>query len=182
MTNTPFDPEFTARWVASQPMVTAYIASVVVDFHETEDVLQKVAAIAFVKRDQYDPERPFYAWVAGIARYELMRWRRDKARDRHVFTSETLERIERVSSEIHDELDARRSALGHCLERVTPKGRRFIEMRYSRGLTFKQIAQELGAKPVAIRVALHRVRTALHDCISNRLRSTDTSSEGASHE
>lgn len=169
MEDTSPETDFTARWVASQPMITAYIASVVRDYHETEDLLQKVAVIAFKKREEYDTERPFYAWAAGIARFELLRWRRDKARNNHVFTPETIERIERVSSQIHDELDARRSALRYCLEKLNPKGRQFVEFHYVRGLAPSQIAQELGAKPGAIRVALHRIREQLHKCINQQV-------------
>lgn len=179
----PTNPEhdFPARWVAAQPMISSYLASVVRDYHETEDLLQKVAVIAYQKRAEYDADRPFYAWVAGIARYELLRWRRDHARNKHVFTSETIEQIEQVSSQIHDELDERRSALRSCIEQLPPKGRRFVEMRYIRSLDTGQIAQELGSKQGTIRVALHRIRGMLHDCIDRKLRARTAHDKGAGH-
>ena len=101
-------------------MVAAYISSVVRDFHETEDLLQKVATIAFRKRSEYDPTRPFHAWVIGVTRYELLRWRRDKARNRLCFTGETIERLAVSHSLVHDELEDRRIALQYCNEQAQP--------------------------------------------------------------
>ena len=181
MAPTNHENDFTARWVAAQPMISAYLASVVRDYHETEDLLQKVAVIAFQKQEEYDPARPFYAWAAGIARFELLRWRRDKARNKHIFTAETIEKIEHVSSQIHDELDDRRSALRFCIDKLDPKGRRFVEMHYVRSLAPSQIAQELGSKPGAIRVALHRVRELLHKCIDKRVAAKQPRDGGPSH-
>ena len=118
------DAEFAVLWVTAQPMVSAYIKSVVRDFHQSEDLVQKVASVAFEKREQYDSQRPFGAWVAGIARYELLHWRRSQARSRLVFTAETIEQIEVANTDLFDEFGERRAALGFCVEQLDPKGRR----------------------------------------------------------
>lgn len=161
--------DFAAMWASAQPMVTAYIASVVRNFHETEDVLQKVATVAFQKQGQYDRQRPFSAWVTGIARLELLRWRRDQARDRHVFSDETIARLEESHSGMKDELDERRAALQACFLKLDGRAKRFVEMRYLRDMPLTQIATRLGMQATAVRVSLHRVRQALQRCIERQL-------------
>jgi len=169
MDNSVNQDEFTSLWVSAQPMVAAYISSVVRDFHETEDLLQKVATIAFRKRTEYDPSRPFHAWVIGVTRFELLRWRRDKARNRLCFTDETIERLEASHSLVHDELEDRRVALQYCMNKLDPRGQRYIKMRYVQELSPAEMAEELDIPAGTVGVALHRIRKLLGECIQRRV-------------
>jgi len=62
---------FTAHWVTAQPAVTGYLASVLTDFQDAQDVLQTVAITALKKFSSFDEERSFVRWVLGIARLEM---------------------------------------------------------------------------------------------------------------
>lgn len=175
------DSEFAALWAKAQPMATSYVLAVVRDHHETEDLVQKVASIAFEKRNSYDSTRPFGAWVSGIARLELLHWRRSKARNRVLFTPDTIEKIDEGLSRVEDEIDDRRAALSWCMQKLSGKGRRLIEMQYLGGLAPTQIAQQLDAKPASIRGALHRIRESLHRCIDNRIAAATSTKRGRSN-
>lgn len=160
---------FSARWAAAQPLITSYIASVTGRFHDTEDLVQKVAIAAFKKSGEYDPSRPFNGWVVGIARLEIMRWRRDCARDRLVFSDDVISRIEQSHVQQSDELEARRVALRACFSKLEGRPRRFMEMRYLRDMSPQAIAEQSGLQPTAVRVMLHRIRQALQKCMSRRM-------------
>lgn len=166
----PRNDDFASQWVGAQPMIAAYIASVVGSFHETEDVLQKVATVAFEKRDQFDQTRSFSAWVNGIARYELMRWRRDKARDRHVFSDQTIGLMGTVHASMSDEFDDRRVALKRCFKKLEPQAKEIVELRYLHEMPPAGIAEKLRIEPTAARVRLHRIRRALEKCIQRQVR------------
>ncbi len=161
--------EFSAMWASAQPLVTSYIASITGKFHDTEDLVQKVAIAAFKKHSEYDASRPFNSWVVGIARLEILRWRRDHARDRHVFSDETITRIERSHVILSGELDERRAALQACFAKLEGRARRFIEMRYLRDMTSQAIAKQSGLEAAAVRSMLYRVRQSLLKCINRRM-------------
>ena len=51
-----------AHWTGAQRTVAAFVRSLVIDFHESEEVLQRVAVALVRKYGQYDPGRPFLPW------------------------------------------------------------------------------------------------------------------------
>ena len=57
----------------------------VTDFHESEEVLQRVAVTLVRKYEQYDRGRPFVAWAIGVAKLEALTFLRERGKDRLVF-------------------------------------------------------------------------------------------------
>ena len=47
--------------------------------------MQEVAIVLWRKFDELEQPDRFRPWAFGVARYEVLAWRRDKAQDRHVF-------------------------------------------------------------------------------------------------
>jgi RNA polymerase sigma-70 factor (ECF subfamily) len=158
------------RWVAAQPAVAAFISLMVRDFHDAQDVLQEVAA-AVLSRNVIKTGIPisFDAWVIGIARHKAVDWHRRTSVDRMVFNTEALDEIAAAYEQLTREYGPRQEALEHCLRRVVGKSRRLLEMRYQDDLTPTEIAQRVGSRDGAVKVALHRIRMALRDCIEHRL-------------
>src|SRR4051812_25991467 len=157
------------HWVKAQPIVAAFIASVVRDSHRTDDLLQEVARISAVKFDEYDPSRPFTSWVLGIARYEILRYRRSQGRNRVLFSDLLVENLAEDFQAQSEHSEDRRRALRDCLEEISGRRRLVLEMRYQRDLRPPDIAERLGITPNAVLLLLHRTRRILADCISRRL-------------
>ena len=65
--------QFTLLWTKAQPVVAAYIGSLVRDVHDAEDILHEVALVLVRKRDQYDPSQPFARWAIGIAKRQVLK-------------------------------------------------------------------------------------------------------------
>lgn len=152
-------------WTRAQPVVAAFIASVVPDFHEAEDVLQSVAAAVVRKADSYDPGRSFLGWAIGVARYEVLMHARRSARDRHVFDERVIEQLEAACERLAPEWDERRRALSRCIEAISSRSRQLLELCYVDGLSPGRIAAKLGLDAAAVRVRLSRVRAELRQCI-----------------
>jgi RNA polymerase sigma-70 factor (ECF subfamily) len=157
------------HWVKAQPVVAAFITSIVRDSHCADDVLQEVARISAVKFDEYDSSRPFTSWVLGIARYEILRFRRTQGRSRIMFSDSLLENLSEEFQDQSELSDARRRALRDCLDAISGRRRIVLEMRYQRDLRPLDIAERLGITSNAVLVLLHRTRRILADCISRRL-------------
>ena len=157
------------HWVKAQPVVAAFIASIVRDSHRADDLLQEVARISAVKFDEYDPSRPFTSWVLGIARYEILRFRRSQVRSKIMFSDSLLQNLVEDFQDQSEHSEDRRRALRDCLDGLSGRRRIVIEMRYQRDLRPLDIAERLGITSNAVLLLLHRTRRILADCISRRL-------------
>jgi RNA polymerase sigma-70 factor (ECF subfamily) len=158
-----------AHWVKAQPVVAAFIGSIVRDSHRADDLLQEVARISAVKFDEYDSSRAFTSWVLGIARFEILRFRRAQGRSRVMFSDSLLENLIEDFREQSEDSEDRRKALRDCLDSISGRRRIVLEMRYQRDLRPPEIAERLGITPNAVLVLLHRTRRILADCIGRRL-------------
>src|SRR6185436_9715320 len=157
------------HWVKAQPVVAAFIASIVRDSHRADDLLQEVARISAVKFDEYDSSRAFTSWVLGIARYEILRFRRSQGRSRVMFSDTLLENLIEDFQDQSEHSEDRRRALRDCLDGLSGRRRIVLEMRYQRDLRPPDIAERLGITSNAVLLLLHRTRRILADCISRRL-------------
>ncbi len=167
--------QFAVLWTKAQPTVSAYVSSLVPNFHQAEDVLSQVAVTLVRKFHHYDPDRPFVNWAIGIARFEVLKCRRTWARDRHVFSNDMMDEIGEVFQEMAEELDGQRKVLHQCVEQVQGRSRRVLQMRYFDDLKAAEIAERMSMATGAVRVLLHRVRNAIRKCMERRI--TETSVE-----
>ena len=168
----PFDSkrrDLAVLWTKAQPNVSAFVSSLVGDFHDAEDIIQQVAAAAAERFDDYDPERPFVAWAIGIARHKVYNHLRSSGRDKHVFDSEALGDIAEAYQRIEPELTEARAALDDCMKKVQGKTRQVLELRYVRDLKPSAIGDKMGMKANAVYVMLHRLRAALTTCVKSKL-------------
>ena len=108
--------QFTRCWTQTQPMVASFLGASVPDFRDAEDLLQNVAVACLRKFDQYDAHRPFAAWALGIAKLEVLHWRRGRARNRLLYDDALIDQMAAVSEELAPELDRRADAHVHAVD------------------------------------------------------------------
>jgi RNA polymerase sigma-70 factor (ECF subfamily) len=161
--------QFAALWTAAQPTISAFIRTLVPHYQQADEVLQRVAVTLVRKFDQYDPSRPFGAWAIGVAKYEVLYFRRERATDKHLFGDEIVEQIANRYEIVIEEIDPIREALRNCLEDLRGRSKRVIELRYRRGMRSNVIAQQMSLSPGAVRMLLCRVREKLRGCIERRM-------------
>jgi len=164
--------QFARLWVSCQSTIAAFIRSLIPDFQQAEDVLQRVAVTLVRKFDQYDSDRPFAAWAIGVAKYEVLYFRREWATDRHVFDDQIVERIALSYQRFAEDADPLREALERCLDHLDGRAQRVIELRYREGLSSPAVAKEMSLSAGAVRMLLCRVRQALRACIEQRVKET----------
>ncbi len=167
---TSTDPrrELTILWMKAQPSVGAFICSIVRDRHDADDLLQSVALTATDRFHEYDRSRPFGAWAMGIARKHVLNYLRQHAKHKHVFSGELIDSIADIHEELSPTYDTMKQLLEKCLRRLKElEGRAYkmIEMRYTRDMKPREMAECLGTTPNTVRIALHRVRAVLRRCI-----------------
>jgi len=157
------------EWTKAQRPVASYINAVLRDFHQTEEVLQRVAVAVVRKFDQYDADRPFVPWAIGIARFEVLNYRRELATDKHVFGDALLDRITAGYQRMAEagEPYAPGETLSECIRKVRGRARKALSLRYVEGKDATQIARDLHTSSGAVRMLLMRTRETLRRCIED---------------
>lgn len=168
----PITQEMFARhWAKAQPMVHAVVRSSIRHPQDVEDVVQNVAAASVRDRAKYDPRQPFLPWVLTITRHAVTDYYRMQKRDRVHFDSDVVQHISNAAQHLAPHVSDRQIALEKCLERVEPRGRKMLEMRYYLDMTADAIAQKFGLSQAGVFSALHRLRLALGRCIEKEIES-----------
>jgi RNA polymerase sigma-70 factor (ECF subfamily) len=161
--------QFTTLWTAAQPTITAFIRTLVPDFQQSEEVLQRVAIALFHKYRQYDARSSFFAWAVGVAKYEILFYRRQHATDRHVFDDDLVEELSLSYEQFVDDADPYREALEACLDELQGRPKQAITLRYQQGLEASAIAKRLRLSPGAVRILLWRARAVLRECVEGKM-------------
>lgn len=157
------------EWTRAQPTIAAFIASVVRDHHDAEDILQRTAATVVSKYELYNQTRSFTAWAIGIARIEMLRFRQERGKERLVFDDDAIRAIASAYGENETRLRDMREAIAVCLDKMRGRTRRVIELYVRLGGVSDEIADRLDMTKNAVFVTLHRARAALRECIERRM-------------
>ena len=163
---TPQD-EFAQQFISSQGRLYSYIATLLPNRDDAEDVLQRTSLILWQKWEQFDGNRPFLPWARGIALNEIRNFLRRSER-KNVHLSEPM--IAVLAEELDDEqAQDRTDALVACLGNLEAKQRHLLEQCYLGSNGVKAVAASMDSSADAIYMRLHRIRKFLVECINKRL-------------
>ncbi len=160
--------ELARLWTAAQPTVSAFIASIILDFRDRDDVLQDVAVAVVDHFDAYDATRPFLPWALGVARNQVKMYCRTRSRDRHVFDSLAMEAVADAMGELPQESAHIARFLADCYAHLDDRARKLCELRYAHGLTPAAIAAAVDQSANTVAKALQRIRDQLRECIERK--------------
>lgn len=136
---------------------------------EAEEILQETNVIIWKKYAQFEVGTNFFAWTCKIARFEFLKHRERRTRERIVFSDEFVSMVADEVEERSVTLEQRREALIECLRKLNDKDRQLIEKRYSPGESGKSVAQFLNRPANAVYQSLSRIRRTLHTCVTRRM-------------
>ncbi len=164
------EAEFVAILTASQNAIALAVRALMPGDRCIDEVVQQTNAKLWQKRAEFEPGTNFRAWAAAVARYEVLNYRKQQARDARLKFSDELEhQIASEVGELHDDLLDRQLALRECLKELKTESRELLLSRYSRDETLAELASRVGRSVGGIKVTLCRLRTALSQCIQRRL-------------
>jgi RNA polymerase sigma-70 factor (ECF subfamily) len=133
---------------------------------ELEDVAQDVVIRMYRSLGDYDPGLPFLPFLRGVARHaaaDYWRGRHREERRKSVFLEFVESRAAEEAGDPH--LNLQKDRLQQCMDRLPPKQREIVVLRYARGLDSAGIAREVRQSAVAVRQALSRIRRTLRACV-----------------
>lgn len=172
MSNDPTEEryeQFVSLFTRHEPGLRAFVRSLVFSWDAVDEVMQNTGLVLWRKFDTFDPETEFMRWACVVARFEVLAWRRDKARDRHVFDEDLVNLLAEEAADEHEVLERERRALEQCLRKLPGKQRRIVMAAYEPGVRLNQVAEALGKTATAFYKTLNRARGRLLLCIESEM-------------
>lgn len=156
--------------------LVAFVRACVHDDSSSDDIVQETLLTAWRTLDRFDRERPFIAWLRGIAKNKILEHYRACATTRQYAASFTPEMIGRIAQE-HDRLTSgpgdtfadRLASLRQCIDSLDPNDRYIVEYHYRDRQSCRTIAAHIGFNFETIKKRLQRARAELRDCILGKL-------------
>ena len=166
--------EFHRNMLNAQRGLYAYIVRLMPNVTDASDVLQKTNVVMLSRQKDFRTGADFNAWAAGIARYQVLAYRRDARRGRLVFREELLDQLaDRGVAQISS-TNVVFDAMQLCRGKLSEADQQLLDCRYAENLPVTKIAENLGRSPHAISQALYRIRVALLGCIQQVLSSQES--------
>jgi RNA polymerase sigma-70 factor (ECF subfamily) len=144
--------------------VYGYVASIVRDDYEAEDVTQHVFAKLMTALPKYqEREVPFSAWILRVARNVAV----DHMRARRAIPCEEVRELDPIT---HDDETAQQTSmtLREALATLPDDQRQVLVLRHLVGLSPGEIAGQLGKSEPSIHGLHHRGRGALRTVLTER--------------
>ena len=176
--------DFLRLFTASEPTLRAYIRRLVPTQNDASEISQNTSIVLWQKFGVFLEKHPTYnseeqskediqlhfkRWAMVVARYEVLSWRRDKYRDRLVFSEELLEKLAVESQEHGPHLDSQMHALETCLKKIPEDRRSLVLEAYSARNKPQEIASRRGGTLNGFYQWMHRVRLSLLKCVKRSL-------------
>lgn len=168
--NTPSHPPHHSLFLQHAATVRGFVFGLVMDRAAADDVFQEVFLTVVQRSGDFRPDGNFLAWVRGIARNKVLEYYRRQRLQSLPFDEELLELLVEATDEREPQWERRREALSRCLERLAPRAREIVDLRYAeQSLSPPEIAARLSWTTNAVHVALARARAFLRECVQQAL-------------
>ena len=164
---------FLRLYVENEAALSGFVRSLVRGQDDAREVMQDTAVVLWRKFEQLDSPEDFRRWAFGVARFQALAFRRDRARDRHVFSEDLMAMLESEAAEMGKQSGREEIALQKCLKKLPKKQSELIQAAYIPGARIDEMAMAAGRTPMSLYKKLHRIRIVLADCIGGSLKRED---------
>lgn len=158
----PLNDQFLRLYAENEGALHAFVRSLLPTRDESSEVMQDLAVALW---QGFESAREFRPWAFGVARNLVRMHLRRRARDRHVFDDQLVQRLADLAQEESEPRAAERRALECCLQKLPQAQRELVLGAYARGTRIDELAQRRGQTPMALYKILHRIRQALLECV-----------------
>ena len=142
-----------------------YVAALVPDMGDAEEIVQQTAVELWKKFDQYDPQHPFPPWACRFAMNVVKQWVARRQRWQALLERGLAEELASRRDKLRPQFESRLSHLDQCLGKLPPEQRGIAEAYYFRRLRIDVIAAETRRSVDCVYKALQRIRSMLRRCI-----------------
>src|SRR5512137_2665681 len=158
---------FLSLFLRSEREIFRYVAALVPNVTDAEDIVQQTALALWEKFDTYDPAQPFTPWACRFALNKARQWIERRQRWQALRAGGLAEELARRREELRPEMERRLAYLERCLDKLPGEQRALVEGYYYRRSGIEALAGESKRTVEATYKMLQRVRLALQRCVEN---------------
>lgn len=162
---TPEEQKFLSLFLRSEREIFRYVAALVPNVVDAEEIVQQTAIALWQKFDAYDPAQPFTPWACRFALNKARQWMERRQRWQALLQGDLAAEVVRRREELRPELEVRLGHLETCLAKLPDEQRLLVEGYYYHRRPIEKLAGDSGRTVAATYKALQRIRQSLQLCI-----------------
>jgi RNA polymerase sigma-70 factor (ECF subfamily) len=159
--------QFLSLFLRSEREIFRYVAALVPNVADAEDIVQQTALALWEKFEAYDPSQSFTPWACRFALNKAKQWIERRQRWQALLERGLAEELAQRREELQPELEARLKHLEGCLNKLPEEQRSLVEGYYYRRESIERLAESSGRTVAASYKTLQRIRQALQTCVEN---------------
>jgi RNA polymerase sigma-70 factor, ECF subfamily len=163
----PSQQQFLSLFLRSEREIFRYVAALVPNVTDAEDIVQQTAIALWEKFDAYDPAQPFTPWACRFALNKARQWMERRQRWQALLQGGLAEELAQRREELQPELELRLHHLERCIGKLPEDQRSIVEGYYYQRTGIEKLAESSGRTVEATYKALQRIRNALQTCVEN---------------
>jgi RNA polymerase sigma-70 factor (ECF subfamily) len=158
---------FLSLFLRSEREVFRYVAALVPNVADAQDIVQQTALALWQKFDTYDANQPFTPWACRFALNKARQWMERRQRWQALLEKGLAEELAERRGELRPELEARLRHLEGCLAKLPDEQRSIVEGYYYRRDGIEKLAEASGRTVAATYKTLQRIRQSLQLCVES---------------
>ena len=166
--------QFLRLFLSSERELFRYVAALVPNVGDAEEIVQQTAVALWKKFDHYDAEQPFTPWACGFAINIVKQWVAGRERWKSLLEHGLAEELASRREQLRPQFENRLSHLDRCLEKLPAEQRGIVEAYYFRRQSVDVISAETRRSVEAVYKILQRIRLLLRQCIEQAVQMGDS--------
>jgi RNA polymerase sigma-70 factor, ECF subfamily len=165
---------FLALFLRSEREIFRYVAALVPNVVEAEEIVQQTALTLWEKFDRYDSARPFTPWACRFALNKARQWMERRHKWQVLLAEGLSEELAQRREELAPELERRLVHLEGCVAKLPQEQRAVLEGYYYRRQGIEALAGESGRTVEGTYKMLQRIRQVLKRCVESATEVTES--------
>ena len=161
---------FLSLFLRSEREIFRYVAALVPNMTDAEDIVQQTAMSLWEKFDAYDPAQPFTPWACRFALNKTRQWIERRQRWQALLEKGLAEELAMRRQEMQPEIEQRLRHLEFCLAKLPEGQRSLVEGYYYERAGVEKLAERTGKTAAATYKMLQRIRHSLQTCMEDRVK------------
>lgn len=160
---------FEILFLENADMLETYLRTLLRESVDLDDIFQETMLVAYRRLGEYDRNRPFGAWIRGIARILVLEHSRKQRSRTRTSDPHLLQQIEArflsLEQRNGDTFRERTQSVLECVEKLPQSFKQSIELVYVRGLSISQASVAISTGQEAMKKRVQRARAMIAKCL-----------------
>src|SRR5437762_8705199 len=135
---------FLSLFLRSEREIFRYVAALVPNVVDAEDIVQQTAIALWEKFDAYDPSQPFTPWACRFALNKTRQWIERRQRWQALLEGGLAEELAQRREQLRPDLEVRLKHLEGCLGKLPEEQRSLVEGYYYQRNGIEKVAESSG--------------------------------------